>query len=94
MLTGTMNWVIFSIFALVMGFNFYCSVKFLHLYRRRVVIEGGRISLAKLRRSLDLAKNDTDRKEITRFRRWYILYLVCFYLALLGTILSVIKARA
>jgi hypothetical protein len=59
-----MNWVIFSIFAVVLGFNLYCSIKFLSLYRRGVVPDGERISLAKLQRSLNSATTGADRRKI------------------------------
>jgi len=59
-----MNWVIFSIFAIGLGFNLYCSIKFISLYRRGVVPDDGRILLAKLQLSLNSATTGADRRKI------------------------------
>jgi len=87
-----MNWIVVTIFVIAAGFNVFCSLRFYNLYRLGVIPEGGRISLAKFNRALKQAKNETDRKKILQNRRWYILYLIWFYIALAGIIVSLFKS--
>jgi hypothetical protein len=89
-----MNTLIILLFTLVFVFNAYCALKCYNLYRSGVVIVGGRISLSKLRRSLEAAKDETAQREIRRFRRLYMVYLICFYGAFLAALISFFWTRS
>lgn len=87
-----MNWIIISIFIIAGVANIIISIRFSNLYREGVIPGSGRISLSKLNRALKNAKNEADRKEIMQYRRWHILYLICFYVALAGIIISIFES--
>ena len=88
----TITWIAIPALTLLIGFKIYISVRFYQLYRNGILPVGGRISLAKLSRARAYAKTDEARALITRYLRWYVLYLLVFYAALAIVIARIFRS--
>lgn len=78
----TTTWISIPALILAIGFRTYTSVRFYQPYRNGIIPIGGRISLAKLSRARAYAKTGQAKALLTRYRRWYVLYLALFYAAI------------
>jgi hypothetical protein len=53
----------------------------------------GRASFRKIRRALAAAQTDGDKQAILRFRRWYLLHVILFWIALSSAFYAVLYAH-
>lgn len=79
-------------------FFFMASAIILGIRCRSLVNKGlypsdWRLSLWNLRRALDAATTDADKREVRRFRRWYIVHLILFWTGLITAFCAVSSAH-
>jgi hypothetical protein len=53
----------------------------------------GRASFRKIRRALAAAQTEPDKRAILRFRSWYILHVILFWIALAAAFYTVFSAH-
>lgn len=87
-----MMWVIIIVWIVALALNFYCGVLYSSLYNNGLTNEIGRISLGKLNRALNKAKNQAQKDGIRYCKQWYIAFLFLFYIGIIGAVITIIQA--
>jgi hypothetical protein len=80
------------IWTITLLLNFYCAYFYYLLYRDGLIQGSGRISLEKLNRAMNIAKNHSQKEIIRKLRNWYLASLIMLCLALLTAGLAVFLA--
>jgi hypothetical protein len=74
--------IIFIIFIISIGINFFVNLLYLDLNRRNLTNTDKRVSLKILNISLQKAIDIKDKKSILKCKKYYVLYLTLFYIDL------------
>ena len=77
--------LVFAIFA-----GIYCSRLYNTLYKNGIVKESGRVSFGKLSSALTAAETEPDHRKIDRCRRWYRIYVLSFFAAVIVGIICIL----
>jgi hypothetical protein len=85
-----MIWFAFLLLAFAVFAGIYCSVMYNRLYRNGIVKQEGRVSLGKLNLALADAQSRQDHRLINRCRRWYGIYVLAFFAAVIQGVVCVI----
>ena len=80
------------IWTITLLLNFYCAYFYYLLYRDGLIQGSGRISLEKLNRAMDIAKNHSQKEIIRKLRNWYLASLIMLCVAVLTAGLAVFRA--
>jgi hypothetical protein len=80
------------IWTITLLLNFYCAYFYYLLYRDGLIQGSGRISLEKLNRAMNIAKNHSQKEIIRKLRNWYLASLIMLCVALLTAGLAVFLA--
>ncbi|HLX93240.1 MAG TPA: hypothetical protein VKR32_16260 [Puia sp.] len=71
--------------------NLYCGVLFMDIYRQNLTGTSSPITLKKLKGALVRAKTPEQAKLVRTCRKWYVVDLIIFYIAVAATISLLIR---
>ena len=84
-----MKIVLFSLIVILAALNIFCSVLYSKLLNRLPGQLAGRITLSKLNAALGSAISQEDKNLIKRCKYVYTIYLVIFYLFIIGVLIPI-----
>jgi hypothetical protein len=85
-----MIWLAILLLAFAIFAGIYCSTLYNTLYRNGIVKESGRVSFSKLSSALTAAETEPDYRKIYRCRRWYGIYVLSFFGAVIVGVICIL----
>jgi hypothetical protein len=85
-----MIWLAILLLAFAIFAGIRCSMMYNTLYKIGIVKESGRVSFSKLSSALTAAESEPDHRKIDRCRRWYAIYVLSFFAAVIVGVICIL----